>query len=78
MIIEYIYMGAGILLIIRAILGPTYADRVISIDTLTNIIILLMVFHTIRIKNPIYLDTALLFALISYIGIIAISKLVKK
>lgn len=78
MIIGYLFITAAILLILRAILGPTYADRVISIDTLTNLIILFMVIHSIQIKNPMYLDTALLFALISYIGVIAISKLVKK
>ncbi|MFH1433046.1 MAG: monovalent cation/H+ antiporter complex subunit F [archaeon] len=76
--IEYAFIASAVLLISRAILGPTYADRVISIDTLTNIIIVFMVIHAIRIKNPMYLDTALLFALISYVGIIAISKLVKK
>ncbi len=78
MIIECTFITAGTLLVLRAILGPTYADRVISIDTLTNLIVLLMVIYSIRIGNPVYLDTALLFALISYIAIIAISKLVKK
>ncbi|MCK5699093.1 MAG: cation:proton antiporter [Candidatus Aenigmarchaeota archaeon] len=78
MIIEYIFITSALLLTIRAILGPTYADRVISIDTLTNIIILFMVLYSINIKNPIYLDTALLFAMISYVGVIAIAKLVKK
>ncbi len=78
MIIEFTFVAAGALLVLRAILGPTYADRVISIDTLTNLVVLLMVIYSIRIQNPIYLDTALLFALISYIAIIAISKLVKK
>ncbi len=78
MIIESTFVAAGTLLVLRAILGPTYADRVISIDTLTNLVVLLMVLHSIRIGNPVYLDTALLFALISYIAIIAISKLVKK
>ena len=78
MIIEYTFITAALLLLIRAILGPTYADRVISIDTLTNIIILFMVLYSINLKNPLYLDTALLFAMISYVGVIAIAKLVKK
>jgi len=78
MIIESAFIISGVLLVLRAILGPTYADRVISIDTLTNIIILFIVMYGIKIKNPMYLDIALLFALISYIGIIAIAKLVKK
>lgn len=78
MIIEYAFIISGILLVWRAILGPTYADRVISIDTLTNIIILFIVMYAIKIKNPMYLDIALLFALISYVGVIAIAKLVKK
>jgi len=78
MIIESAFIISGVLLVLRAILGPTYADRVISIDTLTNIIILFIVMYGIKIKNPMYLDIALLFALISYVGIIAIAKLVKK
>lgn len=78
MIIEYTFITAALLLLIRAIIGPTYADRVISIDTLTNLIILFMVLYSINIRNPIYLDTAILFAMISYVGVIAIAKLVKK
>ncbi len=78
MIIEYTFITAALLLLVRAIIGPTYADRVISIDTLTNIIILFMVLYSINIRNPIYLDTAILFAMISYVGVIAIAKLVKK
>ncbi|RLG12552.1 MAG: hypothetical protein DRN71_05975 [Candidatus Nanohalarchaeota archaeon] len=78
MIIESIFITTAHLLTIRTIISPTYADHVISIDTLTNIIILFMVAYSINIKNPMYLDTALLFAMIPYVDVIAIAKLVNK
>lgn len=69
-----LYIAAGILLIIRLVAGPTFADRAIVADALTNIVTLFLVAYSIKIRNPMYLDVALVFAMMSFAGIIAIAK----
>lgn len=69
-----LYVLAGILLAARLILGPTFADRAIVADAMTNLVTLLLVAYSITIRNPMYLDVAIIFAMMSFVGILAIAK----
>ena len=58
----------------RSILGPTVFDRILAVNTIatkTTILIALLGFLTGR---PDFLDIALLYALINFVGTIAILK----
>lgn len=60
----------------RAIAGPTLFDRILAVNvfgTKTVLIIAVMGFLTGR---PEFLDIALVYALINFIGVIAVLKLV--
>lgn len=66
--------GAMLLVIIRAFVGPTLYDRVLAVNsfgTLTVLLIGLLGFLTAR---PDFLDIALLYALINFVGTIAVLK----
>lgn len=69
-----LYGIAGILLVFRLLRGPTFADRAIVSDTLTNIVTLFLVAYAIQVQNAMYLDVALIFAMMSFVGIITIAK----
>lgn len=69
-----IYIFAGALLSIRLVLGPTFADRAIVADALTNLVTFFLVAYSIKIRNPMYLDVAIIFAMMSFVGILAIAK----
>ena len=69
-----IYGIAGSLLLFRLLRGPTFADRAIISDTLTNIVTLFLVVYAIQVQDAMYLDVAIIFAMMSFVGIITIAK----
>ncbi len=70
---------AGIALaFIRLILGPTVADRAVALDGMTIIAISLIVFIAYFTNRIIYLDVALVYALISFVGIVAIARYLER
>ncbi len=65
------------LALIRALLGPTVFDRILAVNTIatkTTLLIALLGFLTGR---PDFLDIALVYALINFVGSIAILKFFK-
>jgi len=67
-----ILAGAAFLLTLgRFLKGPTAADRVVAFDVLTVISITLIVLSALAAEREIYLDVALVYALLSFLGVIA-------
>jgi multicomponent Na+:H+ antiporter subunit F len=58
--------------------GPAAADRAVAIDGMTVIAIALIVFIAYWAGRIIYLDVALVYALISFVGIIALARYLEK
>ena len=73
--IAAILVGIAFLLALgRFIKGPTAADRVIAFDVLTIISISIIVLSALLAKRGIYLDVALIYALLSFLGVIAVAR----
>lgn len=72
--ILYLILIAAALCIIRSLLGPTAQDRVIAIDTFTTLFIVILVIFGLQEKNPMMLDIAIAFSILSFIGTLAIAK----
>ena len=67
--------GGGFLLALwRFIQGPTAADRVVAFDVLTVISITLIALAALAEGRGIYLDVALVYALLSFLGVIAVAR----
>lgn len=65
--------GAAFLLALaRFVIGPTRIDRVVAFDVLTIISITFIVLVALLEERGIYLDVALVYALLSFLGVIAI------
>jgi multisubunit Na+/H+ antiporter MnhF subunit len=73
-VFEYLFLAAGIISLIRAVIGRTFADRVISVGAFVNMAILLMVFHATSTGETMIMDIALLMTLLSFVGTLAIAK----
>lgn len=56
----------------RAALGPTPFDRVLAVNTIGTIAVLGIAVHGFFNQRPDFLDIALLYALINFIGTIAV------
>jgi multicomponent Na+:H+ antiporter subunit F len=72
-------MAAGIALtLIRAGLGPTTSDRVVGVDGSVTITIALMVFLAALFDRSIYLDVALVYAVLGFIGVLAVARYMER
>lgn len=65
---------ALILVVIRALLGPTIYDRVLSVNSAGTKVVALIAAWGFFTGRPDFVDIALLYALINYIGTIAVLK----
>jgi len=67
-------MLAVLIALIRVIKGPTAPDRVVGLDTINTIVIVGMVIFGAAFKDVIYIDVAIVYALLSYISTLFIAK----
>ena len=61
----------------RALLGPTIYDRVLAVNTFGTKTVLLIAVLGFVTGRPDFLDISLIYALINFIGTIAVLKLLK-
>ena len=69
---------AMIIAFLRMIVGPTIADRTVSLDVMTIISISVIVYIAAISKRIIYLDVAMVYALISFIGVVVVARYLEK
>ncbi len=65
---------AMILSFVRFIIGPHLTDRVVAFDTMSIIAVSLLVLLSVASKSALYLDVALVFALIGFVGTIIFAR----
>jgi multicomponent Na+:H+ antiporter subunit F len=75
----FIVATAGILVsmsmaLVRALLGPTVYDRVMAVNIFGTKTVLLIAVAGFLTERPEFLDLALVYALINFIGTIAVLK----
>ncbi|MDD4308867.1 MAG: monovalent cation/H+ antiporter complex subunit F [Candidatus Cloacimonetes bacterium] len=70
----YISLIAILLSFIRFYLGPTAADRVVALDVITICGINLIIQIAMRAGRIVYVDVALVYALLSFLGVISVAR----
>ncbi len=70
--------AAAILSFVRFVKGPSAADRTIALDTLSIIAIAVLVLLGYLYNRYIYIDLALVYAVLGFIGIIVIARFIEK
>ncbi len=69
----------GILLgVIRLILGRTAVDRIAAVDMLTVVSISLIALYAHVADRFIYLDVALVYGVLSFLGVLAIARYLER
>jgi multicomponent Na+:H+ antiporter subunit F len=63
-----------ILALVRVLRGPTAPDRVVGVDTINTIVIVGMVAFGVAFRQVIYIDVAIVYALLSFISTLFIAK----
>jgi multicomponent Na+:H+ antiporter subunit F len=69
-------LGVSILIVlIRVILGPTAFDRVLAVNSIGTIVIIGIAVHGFIMERPEFVDIAILYAILNFIGTFAVLKL---
>ena len=63
-----------LLTLIRALLGPTIFDRILAVNSFGTKTVLLIAVYGFLTNRPDFVDIALVYSLINYIGTIAVLK----
>lgn len=70
-----VLMGIATLLsMYRVFRGPTTVDRLVAVDIMTIITTGLMVLFALYYKRAIFLDVALVYAVLAFLGVIAFAR----
>jgi multicomponent K+:H+ antiporter subunit F len=67
---------ATALCFLRLALGPSLADRVLALDTLSIDSIAFLVLYGLRQGSQVYFEVALLIAMLGFVGTVALAKFV--
>ena len=62
----------------RLLIGPSVADRTVALDGMTIISISVITAAAFFLGRVIYIDVALVYALISFLGVIAIARFIER
>ena len=74
-----VIIGCGIFLcLLRMIKGPTTPDRAVSLDTLLTVTTAMLVLLSYFFKREIFLDVSLVYAVLTFIGSVAIARFLEK
>lgn len=73
------WMGAlALVLCWRIWRGPTTADRVVGLDAVNTLVVATMLLLSVRMKEPIFADVAIVYALLSYVGTLFIARTLER
>ncbi len=74
MIVLIALMICIVMAIIRVVKGPTAPDRIVGLDTINTVVIVGMVVFGAAFNEIIYIDVAIVYALLSFISTLFIAK----
>ena len=63
--------------LIRIGIGPTITDRLVGLDTINTLIVAGMIVLGAAFQRVIYVDIAIVYALLSFVGTLYISKYIE-
>ncbi len=59
---------------LRCLIGPTLPDRVVGLDTVNTLIVAAMVILAVAFDQVIFVDVAIVYALLAYVTTLYIAK----
>jgi multicomponent Na+:H+ antiporter subunit F len=70
----YALLGITALSTVRVVIGPTAEDRLIGLNLAASQVLTILVLLAVRQEQPVYLDVALVYAILGYLGVLAIAR----
>ena len=74
-----VFLGVCIgIALVRVGIGPTVPDRIVGLDTVNTIVVVGMVLLGAAFHQAIYIDVAIVYALLSFITTLFVAKYIEK
>ena len=74
----FMVMASIVLGFVRLAKGPTLADRVVALDMMTVSIVAFCALFAIRAGTPVFLDVAVVLALIGFLATVALARFAER
>ncbi|MDT8358147.1 MAG: cation:proton antiporter, partial [Methanomicrobiaceae archaeon] len=71
-----VFAGLILVTMVRLFLGPTVPDRVVALDTINTLTVASMIVLAVAYQQTIFVDVAIVYALLSFVGTLYIAKYV--
>jgi len=69
--------ASSLLSMVRVVIGPTAEDRMVGFNLVSAQVLAIFILIAVQKSQTIYLDVALVYAILGYIGILAIAKYIR-
>jgi len=76
-LLAVITMGI-VLSVVRMLAGPTASDRAVAVDTMTTTVVAMLVLLGFVFKRTVYLDVALVYSLLAFVGLVALARYLER
>ncbi len=70
----YFFLVSTIVSLFRTIVGPTVADRLVSLNVVAAQVLALLVLIAIQEERAAYIDVALVYDIFGFVGLLAITR----
>ena len=74
LIVVVVLLACILIAVVRVLLGPTAPDRVVGLDTINTLVIAAMILFGAAFEEIIYIDVAIVYALLSFVTTLFIAK----
>ncbi|MCR5268548.1 MAG: sodium:proton antiporter [Lachnospiraceae bacterium] len=61
--------------LIRAVIGPTVADRIVSVNMMGTIVMVMIAMLSILMEEGYLVDICIIYAMISFLAVVALTKM---
>ena len=77
-IATYGLAGLSVVSLVRVLIGPTPEDRMIALNLVSGQVLAIMVLAAVRHGRSILLDVALVYAILGFVGVLAITRFLER
>ena len=77
-VMVYFFIGSMIISMIRIVIGPSLADRLIGLNLVSAQILAIFVLIATKENRVVYLDVAMVYAIFGFVGMLAITRYLEK
>jgi len=75
---EVLLIASISLVALRLVLGPGLANRVVALDVIAVLATALMSLYAVRFEQAVFLDVAVILALVSFVGTVAFAHFIER